>query len=252
MSPSTDLRENREFAAELKFVVNPPLAEQIRDWARSCLAPDPNAGGASSDGYQITSLYFDTDNFDVFHRNGSFGRSKYRIRRYGPSEVAFLERKLKTRGLVTKRRSAVKIEELHRLTNSDPARGWTGYWYHQRLLARRLRPICQITYRRTARVSMTDYGPIRLTLDDDIRTLPLSDLAFNGTDEGKLLSEKQVIMELKYRLEMPALFKRMVETFALSSQPMSKYRLAVVALGLVSEPIRDVSGNGHVENINHE
>src|SRR5688572_2760812 len=95
MSPSTDTRENREFASETKFLVTPAVAEQIRDWARARLAPDPNASGESNDAYdayQITSLYFDTENFDVFHRKGSFGRSKYRIRRYGESEIAFLER----------------------------------------------------------------------------------------------------------------------------------------------------------------
>jgi hypothetical protein len=45
MSPSIDVRENREFASEIKFLVSPALAEQIRDWARARLAPDPNAGG---------------------------------------------------------------------------------------------------------------------------------------------------------------------------------------------------------------
>src|SRR5207249_1486490 len=116
MSPSTDLRENREFAAELKYLVARPLAEQIRDWAHGGLSADPNASAALRDGYDITSLYFDTERLDAFHRKGSFGRSKYRIRRYGSSEVAFLERKLKTRGLVSKRRSIVKISDLDRLT----------------------------------------------------------------------------------------------------------------------------------------
>ena len=179
MSPSTDLRENREFASELKFVANRFVAEQIRDWARGRLAPDPNACGESSDGYQISSLYFDTKHFDVFHRRGSFGRSKYRIRRYGASEVAFLERKLKTRGLVSKRRTIVGLNELQRLAGAEPDRGWIGYWYHQRLLARRLKPICQITYRRTARVELSSYGPIRLTLDEDIQALGAAQLKFN-------------------------------------------------------------------------
>src|SRR6266568_1574161 len=152
MSPSIDLRENREFASELKFVVSHSLAEQIRDWARARLAPDPKASGESSDVYQITSLYFDTKQFDLFHRRGSFGRSKYRIRRYGASEVAYLERKLKTRGLLSKRRSVVKLDDLNRLGESAPDRGWAGYWYHRRLRARRLNPVCQISYRRTARV----------------------------------------------------------------------------------------------------
>ena len=112
MSPSTDLREHREFASEIKFLVTRSLAEQIRAWARARLSPDPNASGAANDAYRITSLYFDTVHFDVFHRRGSFARSKHRIRRYGASGMAFLERKLKTRGLLTKRRSPVALDEL--------------------------------------------------------------------------------------------------------------------------------------------
>src|SRR5437762_9500566 len=138
MSPSTELRETREFASEIKFLVSPALAGQIRDWARGRLAPDPNAAGGSGDAYLVTSLYFDTKQFDVFHRRGSFGRSKYRIRRYGASEVAYLERKLKTRGLVSKRRTVVGLAELQRLADAEPDPGWIGYWYQQRLLARRL------------------------------------------------------------------------------------------------------------------
>src|SRR5438034_9257737 len=141
MSPSTDVPENCEFASELKFVVNRELAEQIRDWARLRLSPDPHASDGSIDAYTITSLYFDTNQFDAFHRRGSYGRSKYRIRRYGASEVAFLERKLKTRGLLTKRRSIVELEELGRLGDGEPDPDWAGHWYHQRLLARRLKQI---------------------------------------------------------------------------------------------------------------
>lgn len=233
MSPSTDQRERREFASELKFVISQPLAARVREWACGCLVPDPHAAADSVDAYQITSLYFDTEQFDVFHRKGSFGRSKYRIRRYGPSDVAFLERKLKTRGLVSKRRSIVPLGELPRLANGEPARDWAGHWYHQRLLARRLRPICEIGYRRTARVSMTDAGPIRLTLDENIRAWPTSRLEFNGAVGGTLLLENQIILELKYRLQTPQLFKQLVEEFALAPKAISKYRLAAVALGYV-------------------
>lgn len=235
MSPSTDVREKREFASEIKFLVAPALGDQVRDWARNRLAPDPNASGASGDTYRITSLYFDTEEFDVFHRRGSFGRSKYRIRRYGQSDVAFLERKLKTRGLLTKRRSILTLDELGRLAAAEPETGWAGRWFHQRLLARRLRPVCQIAYGRTARVAPTSYGPIRLTLDEGICALPAADLRFNDTNESASLLERHVVLELKYRFEMPALFKLLIEEFALNPQPVSKYRLAAAALDLVSE-----------------
>ena len=232
MSPSTDLRENREFASEIKFLVSPALADQIRDWARGRLTPDPNAGGESGNAYPITSLYFDTERFDVFHRQGSFGRSKYRVRRYGQNEIAFLERKLKTRGLLSKRRSIVKLDELQHLVRDDPERGWAGYWFHRRLLARSLKARCQISYHRTARVALTQYGPIRLTLDENLRALSADGLWFSDQN-GTCLLENQNILELKFRCEMPVLFKYLVEEFALNPQPISKYRLAATALGLV-------------------
>ena len=247
MSPSTDQRENREFAAEIKFLVSLPVAEQIRAWSRLHLQPDPNASGEAGDGYQITSLYFDTEKFDVFHRKGSFGRSKYRIRRYGPDVKAFLERKLKTRGLVSKRRSTVQLNELDRLAAAELDQQWTGYWYHRRLLARRLRPVCQITYSRTARISMTSVGPIRLTMDDAVRAVPVNGLEFRGLHEGVTLAEDQVIIELKYRRDTPVLFKRMIDEFALTPQAVSKYRLAASALGLVT-PVGPQAPNGNVSN----
>ncbi len=236
MSPSTDVRDSREFASEFKFLITPGIAEQIRQWARGRLASDPNGLGKPGDAYQITSLYFATDQFDVFHRRGSFGRSKYRLRRYGLSETAFLERKLKTRGLLTKRRSIVQLEELERLADDEAARGWAGRWFHRRLQARRLRIVVQISYRRAARVAMTNNGPIRLTLDDDVRALPAEGMAFNHINEGIRLLENQVILELKFLRHMPVLFKLLVEEFALNPRSVSKYRLAAAALDLVPTP----------------
>ena len=106
-------------------------AEKIRAWSRLHLLPDPNASDEAGDGYETTSLYFDTTGFDVFHRRGSFGRSKYRIRRYGPAQTAFLERKLKTRGLVSKRRSTVEIHQLERLLSVESDRQWAGHWFRR-------------------------------------------------------------------------------------------------------------------------
>jgi hypothetical protein len=236
-SPSLAVRESRELASEIKFQVPEFAGEEILKWARTRLSPDPNAEGDGQNGaYQITSLYFDTEEFDVYHRNGSFGRSKYRIRRYGPSEVVFLERKLKTRGLVSKRRAAVGVEELERLQENEPDASWSGFWYHQRLLARQLRPICQISYRRIALVAMTPHGPVRLTLDSCIQAVPLNLVGFKDLSPGIGLSDDRIIVEFKFRVEMPVVFKDLVQQFAIVPNRISKYRLAVVALGLVEPP----------------
>jgi hypothetical protein len=230
------VRENRELASELKFQIPASLAERICEWARCWLSPDPNADAETGDSYHLSSLYFDTEQLDVFRRNGSFGRTKYRIRRYGPSPMAYLERKLKTNGLVCKRRSPVSLKELERLAQAEAAPGWVGFWYHQRLLLRQLRPECQIAYHRVARTGLNGHGPFRLTVDQGIRALPAPGLSFADSRGGQLVSDGYAIVELKYRNEMPVVFKQLVEQFALNPKRISKYRLAIVGLGIASEP----------------
>jgi hypothetical protein len=229
--------EIRGFAREIKFLVSPACAEAIRLWARGRMQPDPHAGGPDGDCYQISSLYFDTPQFDVYHRHGSHGRAKFRIRRYDESKHAFLERKLKSRSVVGKRRSIVKVKELSRIGKGQPDRNWTGFWFYRRLMLRGLRPVCQISYTRTARVAEDTFGVIRLTLDQDLFALPASGLGFNTVERGVAMTDEHVIVEMKYRREMPALFQEIVQEFGLTQQPLSKYRLAAGALGLTAEAV---------------
>jgi hypothetical protein len=232
MSPSTDFRENREFATELKFPVYPDVASRIQAWARAHLQPDPNAGGPAGDTYRVTTLYFDTAQWDVFHRRASFGRSKFRIRRYGAGDTVFLERKARTRTLLSKRRSLIPLAELPRLAGPYAEPGWPGFWLHRRLRLRQLSPVCQLRYDRTARVAPGPHGPIRLTLDRDLRGLPTVGMWFCD-DPGMAILPDAVIVELKFRREAPLLFKRLIEEFALNVATFSKYRHAAARLGLV-------------------
>jgi hypothetical protein len=231
------MRENRELACELKFLISPDVAAGVREWARHKLLPDPYGNGNAHDEYKITSLYFETELFDVYNRKGSFGRSKYRIRRYGGEDVVFLERKLKTNGLVAKRRSPSVTREIRRLSEMEADPKWLGSWYHKRVLLRGLKPICQISYERTARVASTPTGPVRLTLDENLRALPAREYVFQPDSDSLRVSPSNVVMEMKFRGDTPVLFKELIEKFALSPKKMSKYRLAAVALGLVPENV---------------
>jgi hypothetical protein len=51
-------------------------------------------------------------------------------------------------------------------------------------------------------------------------------------DAGVALSPDQRILGLKYKAEIPGLFKELMHKFDLQPQPSSKYRLAVAALEL--------------------
>jgi len=226
--------ERREFASEIKFLIPPERVDAIRAWARTHLQADPNGTGTDHDTYAITSLYFDTNRFDVFHGNGSFGRSKYRVRRYNGNESVFLERKTKTRTWVSKRRSLVGMETLPRLKGPTAATDWPGFWFHRRLLGRQLHPVCQISYVRTARVGMAEGQPIRMTLDRNLKATTQVMHPFDNRDDGTPLLEQSWILELKYRHALPALFKRLITELAPAPQRVSKYRLAVTALGLAA------------------
>jgi len=231
-----DIREARGSASELKFLLDPSLGEQVRDWARARLQPDPHGAGPSADEYLTSSLYFDTGEWDVFHRRGSFGKAKYRIRRYGGVDVVFLERKLRTSKMVVKRRTMMPIGVLDDLEKrTEPDRTWPGGWFHRRLIARGLRPVCVLSYQRMARGTVVDGFQARLTLDDRVRVVPVARAHFNG-QVGLPVLEDQLILELKFRGHLPAVFRGLIGEFKLAASPASKYRFGMTALGDLTTP----------------
>ena len=223
------VREARGLASEIKFVVDPALGQAIRAWARMHLEPDPHGSGSFGDEYQTTTIYFDTSSLHVLRRSGSYGRAKYRVRRYGTGDMVFLERKLRRPRLLVKRRTRVSIEELRRLT-AAPNGDWSGSWFGKRLAARGLAPVCQVRYARTARGTLTDGGTARLTIDDAPSAAVVAGASFTDAT-GVPVLDRQLIVELKFRASLPAVFTRLIEEFRLVPKTASKYRLSMVALG---------------------
>ena len=237
MLQGTSTRETRDAAREIKFLVTPDLAAHVLGWARAHLTPDPHGRGPAGDEYRIQSLYLDTDLLSVFHRHGSYARSKYRVRRYGSSDVVFLERKMRTSRLLSKRRTSVPIEELERLQQRSADPSWDGYWFGQRLDVRRVAPVCQVSYHRHALVGLGQHGPMRLTFDEGIVA------QMNGTfgflpEAGTAVASDSVIIEMKYCVDTPVVFKRVVEDFCLSPAPISKYRLSMDVLRAEVGPVK--------------
>jgi hypothetical protein len=164
LNPMTQMAyfvETKDHASEIKFLVDLDTAGRIRSWARQKLHADPHGSGLHRDEYLITSLYFDTADFAVFRQYGSYRRSKYRIRRYGESDSVFLERKMRTRRVLSKRRTSMHYRELSRLAGNYVDREWAGAWFQERLRVRRFSPVIQISYHRTARIFETEMGTIR-------------------------------------------------------------------------------------------
>ena len=236
MGAAFESRETRDFARETKFLIDARLVDDLRAWVREALGRDPHGTGPHGDHYSTTSLYFDTPDFEVYRRHRSYARGKFRIRRYGLLDFIFLERKMRTDRLLAKRRTTVPLEDLQRVGDQAADPSWPGYWFHRRLLLRRLQPLVQISYDRTARLSIVDGEPVRFTMDTNLRVLPMPDRAFlPGT--GFPLLEDRAIVEMKYRREMPAVLRRAVEDFKLTPSGVSKYRLGFNALGCDSSEL---------------
>ena len=233
-------RETRDFAREIKFLVDLSMADDVRHWARTHLGSDPHGTGEFGDEYVTTSLYFDTPAYDVYHRNGSYARGKFRIRRYGLLDFIFLERKMRTDRLLAKRRTTVPLDALQRVGELDVDPAWPGYWFHRRILFRGLRPLVQISYERTARLSIVDGDPVRFTMDTNLRVLPMPDRAFLP-GVGFPVIAHQAIVEMKYRREAPAVLRQAVERFKLTPVAISKYRLGFDALASVTTAENDAS-----------
>lgn len=217
-------------ASEIKFLVDPVLADRIRDWARQHLQADPHGGGPFGDTYSTTTLYLDTPAFDVFHRRGSNGRAKYRIRRYD-NDVVFCERKLRTAMRLAKRRTQVALDDVPRLlaTEVDDS---AAAWFHRRVRVRSLSPACQVRYTRLARGIETPAGPARLTVDDALYAGPADGLGTGAPPSAPFL-QGHAILEMKFRQVLPALFKELLEELQLTPGTVSKYRHAMTTLGAV-------------------
>ena len=134
-------------AYELKFLIDENRSGEVLAWARKFMAPDPHVEPSLGDAYRISSLYLDTQELDAFCHRGSAARSKFRLRRYGDEPAVFLERKRKKRDCVEKRRVPVLDTDMRLLQDPDAPPDWTGRWFHKRLRARRLQPICQVSVR---------------------------------------------------------------------------------------------------------
>lgn len=237
-------RASREFAYELKFYIGGGQACALKDWVRSHLQPDPHGGGPHRDSYRVSSVYFDTAAFDVLARHCSYGRSKYRIRRYEQSDTVYLERKTRGDGRVLKRRSLTGVDSLQRLQAAQSVPDWEGHWFHRRLLVRRLGAVSRIDYRRIARVGDSACGPMRLTIDQELCAWRAYTASFEVLGGGAALSPQQLILELKFGSTLPALFKQLIREFAPRAEGISKYRLACAQLGLSADAAAATANGG--------
>jgi VTC domain-containing protein len=234
-SPSLFRRDGNGVAAppafEIKFLLSDGEARAVEDRIRLRLTLDPHADLNLGGAYRTTSLYTETPDFAVYRRIGEYGKSKYRVRRYGAGDSVFLERKDKSGDKVKKSRVPIPAGDLAVL--AAPRNGqWAGDWFGVEIATRRLAPVCRIAYERVAYFGNAETGAVRVTFDRRVRGEPASGWEVRPVGEVGELLPGRVICEFKYRLAMPLLFKEIVETLGIHPTPCSKYRLFIAAAGI--------------------
>lgn len=211
-------------AYEVKFLLNEELAQRVVQCLLDSMQPDPHGDPRTGGGYLVSSVYFDTKQHDVFHKNDGYRRKKYRIRRYGEGQTIFLERKSKKKS-VKKKRVAVPLESLPEILQRND--DWEGRWFTEQIERKLLVPNCVVTYERQALIGLAAEGPIRVTFDRHARGMktdqPLPTPLLSRQEGIPLLGE-EVITEFKFLGSMPVLFKTVIEELQLSVQGASKYR----------------------------
>jgi hypothetical protein len=238
------LRGNAEAEAfEIKFLLPNEIARVILERARKQMQLDPHCDPNLGEAYEVHGLYFDTKDFHVYHRAESHNTHKLRLRRYGRMSSVFLEHKAKVKGRVRKHRTSVDDGEIRMLSDAQSPANWTGEWFHKRMRTRRLRPMCEISYLRTAFIGGDGTEAYRLTLDRHLRCRPFADWGIRGVDQGTFVLNDQMILELKFVEVMPTFFKELLADLQLSPQRVSKYRMSIDACGLApaSAPSSDTN-----------
>ncbi len=245
-------------AFEIKFLIQESQLESFVSTLAARMQADPHSDPKTG-GYAVEGIYFETLDRNVFRRIPGFSRRKFRIRRYAGGPNVFLERKSKRNGIVSKRRIQLESSELDRILNgtyleqpvglqvvratSEPSTPTEFDWFAKRIVKRKLHPTLCIAYDRVAFLQMEPLGPIRLTIDRDLRCCSLRDQQFPSPSAYQSFLDEKCVVEMKYRETMPNVFRGIIEEFRLVSQPVSKFRNAIVVAGL-SLPTDISSGEG--------
>lgn len=236
LSPSIQRSPSESIPAfELKFLLAEEVAQHVEAWATEHLERDAFASPERGGSYQTTTLYLDTPGLDVFYRTSGFRGRKYRLRRYGEGERIYLERKSRRGDRVKKRRCDVPLADLAIFPFDGAAVDWPGLWFRDRIGVRALQPVCRITYERTAFMQATSEGPVRLTLDRQIRGVPAASWDLPPVREGHSILAGQVICEFKFRAALPALFKDLIADLRIQPVSISKYRRVMTAAGVAND-----------------
>ena len=222
----------KNYRHEYKYLISRQSAELLKLRLPHVMKHDPHAGPTGQ--YTIRSLYFDDLHFSAFEEkvSGIDNRTKYRIRCYNYQDGYFKLEKKEKKGHLTRktacRLSREVVEHLQSETLSRYSENMPALVDELRLncLQRGTRPVVLVDYDRTPFVSV--YGNTRITLDENLRTIPyVRDIFAPGTPAQPALEPDQVILEVKFDDFLPGHLDACLRDIPKAPMAISKFAMCL-------------------------
>lgn len=205
---------------EKKYILNKTQFNKIKNIIYKNIKLDPY----HSKEYTISSIYLDTDNFDLIRKSMEkpIYKEKVRLRIYGVpnlSDEVFLEIKKKYNGHGNKRRIKIKLKEAYEFINGKiKINSQIGKELDYTIKRNILKPKIYIAYDRIA----FQEKEFRITLDYNIR-YRIEDIELEKGDSGNLLGKDLYIMEAKALNAYPKWFIKLLLQEKIYPKSFSKY-----------------------------
>ena len=233
--------ENRTLQRyEFKYFLNKKISNEIKNHIRKFMIIDKFANNFSDKNYFVRSIYFDNEfnsNFDE-KVDGHRIRKKFRLRYYNKNlknSPIFLETKGRNLERTYKRRVKLDLEDfdlimkeksfntlLQKYPDSSTIQEFIFEYYKKRL-----KPKVLVDYFREPYVNKHGLY-FRLTFDQNLKCTNLDNNLKNITTNQQLMCKAgSTILEVKFDRSIPLWFHRIIQSYNLTRQSISKFVLGM-------------------------
>ena len=218
----------KNFRHEYKYLISRSSAALLKQRLKGFMEYDSHAG---KNGYTIRSLYFDDLAANAFYDkvSGVDNRTKYRIRCYNYSDAVIkLEKKEKKGHLTRKTAQTLSLSQVRDIQNNPRVFEGDGLAEELRLFccAKGGKPMVLVDYDRTPFVCKD--GNTRITIDEDLRTLPYKgDLFASPNAMIPVMEPEQVILEVKFDDFLPGYLNDCLSDIPKAAMAISKFAMCM-------------------------
>lgn len=237
-------KDNQVFSRfEFKYIINKSLSKIIQQEVKNFTINDYFL--KKKDKYLVRSLYFDNDIFTNFNEkiDGIKNRHKFRIRTYTIQKnnliPIYLEMKGRDNQRTFKNRSKILMDDLNIICSCKNLFDLKKKYDDNKLInqfifdayRKKILPKVVIDYNRRALLSKNGLY-FRLTFDSDLKACSSDDIFTKKNKNWKVCIPGNDILEVKFDLNIPPWFHRIIQNYQLKRISVSKFVLGMEATNL--------------------